>query len=124
MKFYSRKLIKPQDLNAHGTLFGGTLLAWIDEEAAIYSYCQLDRSQVVTKFISEIDFVSTAVRGDVIEIGLETVAFGNTSITLKCEVRNKVTKATIITIDRIVFVHVDERGKPLAHGAGAEVAPI
>jgi len=78
----------------------------------------------VTKFISEIDFVSTAVRGDVIEIGLETVAFGNTSITLKCEVRNKVTKATIITIDRIVFVHVDERGKPLAHGAGAEVAPI
>jgi len=74
----------------------------------------------VTKFISEIDFVSTAVRGDVIEIGLETVAFGSTSITLKCEVRDK---ATIITIDRIVFVHVDERRTPLAHGAGAEAAP-
>ena len=29
------KLIKPEDLNAGHTLFGGQLLKWIDEEAAI-----------------------------------------------------------------------------------------
>jgi acyl-CoA hydrolase len=77
----------------------------------------------VTKFISEIDFVNTAVRGEVIEIGLEPVAFGTTSVTLKCEVRNKLTKARIITIDQIVFVHVDERGMPLAHGEITEAEP-
>ena len=32
MKFYSRKLIKPGDLNARNTLFGGALLRWIYEE--------------------------------------------------------------------------------------------
>ena len=34
MQFYSRKIIKPQDLNNNGTLFGGAVLSWIDEEAA------------------------------------------------------------------------------------------
>ncbi|MDX1619261.1 MAG: hotdog domain-containing protein, partial [Balneolaceae bacterium] len=108
MKFYSRKLIKPQDLNAHGTLFGGSVLAWIDEEAAIYVSCQLGKGNLVTKFMSEIDFVSSAKLGDIIEIGMETVRFGTTSITVRCEVRNKFNKDTIIKIDEIVFVHLDE----------------
>ena len=34
MKFHTRKWVKPEDLNPNGTLFGGRLLAWIDEEAA------------------------------------------------------------------------------------------
>jgi len=115
MKFYSRKLIKPQDMNAHGTLFGGSVLAWIDEEAAIYVSCQLGKGNLVTKFMSEIDFVSSAKLGDIIEIGMETVKFGRTSITVRCEVRNKFTKDTIIKIDRIVFVHLDKEGHPTPH---------
>ena len=115
MKFYSRKLIKPQDLNANGTLFGGSLLAWIDEEAAIYVTCQLDDGNVVTKYMSEINFVSSARIGDVIEIGMETVRFGTSSITVRCEVRNKFNKDTIIEIDEIVFVHLDENGRPTPH---------
>lgn len=115
MRFYSRKLIKPQDMNAHGTLFGGSVLAWIDEEAAIYVSCQLGKGNLVTKFMSEIDFVSSAKLGDIIEIGMETVKFGRTSITVRCEVRNKFTKDTIIKIDRIVFVHLDEEGHPTPH---------
>lgn len=115
MNFYSRKLIKPQDLNAHGTLFGGSVLSWIDEEAAIYVSCQLGKGNLVTKFMSEIDFVSSAKLGDIIEIGMETVKFGKTSITVRCEVRNKFTKETIIKIDDIVFVHLDENGKPSPH---------
>jgi acyl-CoA hydrolase len=116
MRFFSRKLIKPEDLNAHGTLFGGSVLAWIDEEAAIYVFCQLGRGNIVTKFMSEIDFVSSAKLGDIIEIGMETVKLGKTSITIKCEVRNKFTKETIIRIDTIVFVYLDDEGKPTPHG--------
>jgi acyl-CoA hydrolase len=37
MRFHTRKWIKPEDLNPNGTLFGGQLLAWIDEELALYS---------------------------------------------------------------------------------------
>lgn len=122
MKYFSRKVVKPQDLNAAGNLFGGTVLAWIDEEAAIYATCQLGRSRVVTKFMSEIDFVSSAGVGDIIEIGTEAVSFGRTSLTVRSEVRNKATKATIIRIDTIVFVHVDEHGRPVPHGAGPDSA--
>jgi len=116
MNFYSRKLIKPQDLNAHGTLFGGTVLSWIDEEAAIFSTCQLGRGNIVTKYMTEIDFVGTAGIGDIIEIGMETVKFGKTSITVRCLVRHKFSKETIIKIDEIVFVHIGEDGKPKPHG--------
>lgn len=115
MRFYSRKIIKPQDLNPNGTLFGGAVLSWIDEEAAIYVLCQLGKGRIVTKYMSEINFVSSAKLGDVIEIGMDTVKFGRTSITVKCEVRTKFNLNTIITIDEIVFVHIDEDGNPKPH---------
>lgn len=121
MNFYSRKLIKPQDMNAHGTLFGGSVLSWIDEEAAIFVSCQLGRGNLVTKFMSEIDFVSSAKLGDIIEIGMETVSFGKSSITVKCVVRNKFTKEIIIKIDKIVFVHLGEDGKPTPHNISQPV---
>jgi len=116
MKFHTRKWVKPEDLNPNRTLFGGKLLAWIDEEAALYSIIQLENSHVVTKFMSEINFMSSAVQGDIVEIGLEVVKFGNTSLILKCEVRNKMTHETIITVDKITMVNLDENGKPKAHG--------
>lgn len=121
MRFFSRKLIKPEDLNAHGTLFGGSVLAWIDEEAAIYVICQLGMGNIATKFMSEIDFVSSAKLGDIIEIGMETVNFGTSSITVKCEVRQKFTKETIIRIDKIVFVHLDDNGRPTPHNIAKPV---
>ncbi len=116
MKFYSRKLIKPGDLNARNTLFGGTLIRWIDEEAGIYAMTKLDSNNVVTKYMSEIDFVSSAKQGDVIEIGLGFLGIGRTSIKFSCEVRNLFTKQSIIKIDTIVFVHVDQNGIPQPHG--------
>ncbi|MEJ5964341.1 acyl-CoA thioesterase [Pedobacter immunditicola] len=116
MNFHTRKWVKPEDLNPNGTLFGGSLLKWIDEEAAIYAIVQLENSLVVTKYISEINFVSSAEQGDIIEMGITATAFGTTSLTMRCEVRNKITRKSILTIDKLVFVNVDEDGNPLPHG--------
>lgn len=116
MNFHTRKWVKPEDLNPNGTLFGGRLLQWIDEEVALYAIIQLEIPRTVTKFMSEIDFVSSAKQGDIIEIGMEVLSFGNSSITLKSEVRNKITRKTIICIDKIVMVSLDEYGKPFKHG--------
>ncbi len=116
MRFHTRKWVKPQDLNPNGTLFGGRLLEWIDEEAALYAIIQLENARTVTKFISEINFKSSAKKGDIIEIGIEVINFGKTSLSFKCEVRNKMTHETIITIDRITMVSLGEDGKPIAHG--------
>ncbi len=116
MNFYTRKWVKPEDLNAHGTLFGGSLLRWIDEEAAIYAIIQLGTNSCVTKYMSEINFINSARQGDIIELGIKATHFGHTSITLACEVRNKISHKTILTVDKIVFVSIDEYGKPKAHG--------
>ncbi|WP_420322518.1 acyl-CoA thioesterase [Flagellimonas sp.] len=116
MRFHTRKWVKPEDLNANATLFGGKLLAWIDEEAALYSIIQLESKKVVTKYMSEINFMSSAQKGDIIEIGIEVVKFGVTSITLNCEVRNKMTQESIVTVDHIIMVNLDENGHPTPHG--------
>lgn len=116
MRFHTRKWVKPQDLNPNRTLFGGRVLEWIDEECALYSIIQLENPRTVTKYISEINFQHSAREGDIVEIGIEVLKFGTTSLTLRCEVRNKMTRHCIISIDKIIMVTLGEDGKPKPHG--------
>ena len=116
IEFTTRKWVRPEDLNANGTLFGGSLLKWIDEEATIYAILQLGNRRVVTKIISEINFVASPIEGDLIEMGLVATKFGTTSITMRAEVRNMISRKNILTVDRILFVGLDKDGKPLPHG--------
>ncbi|GAB3651954.1 hotdog domain-containing protein [Zhihengliuella somnathii] len=116
ISFHTRKWVRPEDLNANGTLFGGSLLRWIDEEAAIYAIIQLGNGRAVTKYMSEINFVSSAKQGDLIEMGLTATHFGRTSLTMRAEVRNMFTRQSILTIEKLVFVNLDEDGNPAPHG--------
>lgn len=121
MRFLSRRLVMPNDLNYANSLFGGRALEWIDEEAAIYAICQLETNCLVTKHIGEISFESAALQGDVVEFGLATKKVGRTSITITCLVRNKATKKTICLADDIVFVQVDPQTRtPIPHGKTLE----
>ena len=121
MRFLSRRLVMPNDLNYANALFGGRALEWIDEEAAIYAICQLETNCLVTKHIGEISFESPATQGDIVEFGLVTKKVGRTSITVTCLVRNKATKKTICLADDIVFVRVDPvTRQPVEHGKTME----
>jgi acyl-CoA hydrolase len=71
---------------------------------------------VVTKFISEINFVASARQGDLVEMGLRATGFGRTSLSMRAEVRNMITRASILTIEKIVFVGLDTDGMPVPHG--------
>ena len=118
MRFLTRKLVKPGDLNANNTLFGGRLMAWVDEEAAIYAAIEARHEKVVTKKISAINFIAPAKKGDVVEIGVALKRVGKTSVTLEVKVRNLVTQNVIVEIDEMVFVCVDENGRPVRHTLG------
>lgn len=121
MRFLSRRLVMPSDLNYGNSLFGGRAMQWIDEEAAIFAICQLETNCLVTKHIGEITFESPALQGDIVEFGLETKSVGRTSITVTCLVRNKATKKGICLADDIVFVTLDpETRKPIPHGKTLE----
>ena len=76
----------------------------------------------VTKLISEVNFMMPARQGDVIEFGLSLLSYGSSSITVSCKVRNKLTHAPIVSIDKMVFVHVNEQGLPVPHGMRANAA--
>jgi acyl-CoA hydrolase len=115
MRFLTRKLVQPGDLNANGTLFGGKCLAWIDEEAVIYAAIETRHKRVVTKSISAINFISPAYQGDVVEIGIALKRIGKTSITLEVQVRDLTSQKIIVNIDEMVFVCVDENGTPVKH---------
>lgn len=41
ISFRTRTWVRPEDLDANGTLFGGSLLRWIDEEAALHAVVPL-----------------------------------------------------------------------------------
>ena len=113
MRFLSRRLVMPNDLNYANALFGGRAMEWIDEEAAIFAICQLETNCLVTKHIGEITFESPALQGDIVEFGLETKSVGRTSITVTCLVRNKAT---------IVFVTLDPDSRtPTPHGKTMEI---
>lgn len=115
MRFLTRKLVKPEDLNANDTLFGGRLLEWVDEEAAIYAALEARHRKVVTKSISAINFIAPARQGDVVEIGVALKKVGKTSITLEVKVRDLTTQKAIVDIEEMVFVCVDEEGRPVKH---------
>lgn len=115
MRFLTRKLVQPTDLNASNTLFGGRVLQWIDEEAAIFAGLEMKHRRVVTKSISAINFIAPAFQGDVVEIGVALKRVGKTSITVDVQVRDLTTQKIIVVIDEMVFVAVNEQGRPVKH---------
>ena len=115
MKTINRRLVMAKDLNGVNKLFGGTILAWIDEQAYIEVISLLNSQNVVTKFISGVEFVSGATVGDTIDISTQIIEVGKTSITLKVIVSNSNTQKTIAVVDKIVMVNVDKNNEPLAH---------
>lgn len=116
MRFLTRKLVQPYDLNAGGVLYGGRCLEWVDQEAAIYVMTEARHPRMVTKSISAINFIAPAFKGDIVEIGVALKRVGKTSITVEVAVRNMRTKEVIVNIDEMVFVAVSEVGRPEKHG--------
>ena len=60
--------------------------------------------------MSEVNFVSPVMNGDIIEFGCDLLGIGNTSISVKLEVRNKTTKKKVVEVDKITFVNLDKFG--------------
>lgn len=109
-----RYLVCAPNLNAHGTLHGGELLRWIDESAGMHAR-QLTRRVCVTRFIDQIDFISTARAGDIIYIVTTIEHAGSTSLTFRVEAKEEISGRKVASVGRIVFVAIDDQGQPVPH---------
>jgi acyl-CoA hydrolase len=116
------RLVMPRDLNPANRLFGGKMMAWIDEAAAIYAIGRLKTNRIVTKKISEVNFESPALQGDMLEFFASTAHIGRTSLTVRVDVQAKrftgdaELDVKVSSCD-VVFVAVDENGKSTPHNA-------
>lgn len=107
-------LVLPSDTNNHGTIFGGAMMAYIDEVAAIAAM-RHSRKSVVTASIDSIDFLSPAKMGHSVCLDAFVVSTGKSSM----EVFVKVISEDLMTGERqltatsfLTFVALDENGKP------------
>ena len=73
------KLVLPPDTNHLQTMFGGKVLAYIDEIAAVAAM-KHSNSAVVTASIDSVDFLSSARAGDVLELEAIVSSTGRTSM--------------------------------------------
>jgi len=78
------KLVMPSQANTRGSLFGGALLAMMDEAAAIAAMRHA-RNPVVTAHLNSVDFQAPILQGEAVEIRARLVATGRTSMTLKVD---------------------------------------
>ncbi|WP_419771427.1 MAG: acyl-CoA thioesterase [Candidatus Marinarcus sp.] len=115
MKYGTQRMVMYPHLNAAGILFGGMALSWIDEDAIIFAANVLDTNRIATVKMSEVVFKSAANIGDILISGVELVRIGRTSITVKCELRNKTTNHIIVDVEEVVIVALDYNKKPTLH---------
>lgn len=115
MQYSTQRMVMYPHLNAAGILFGGMALSWLDEDAIIFAANLLDTNRIATVKMSEVIFKSAANIGDILISGVALVRIGRTSITVKCELRNKTTNNVIVQVDEVVIVALDYNKKPTVH---------
>ncbi|WP_409305140.1 acyl-CoA thioesterase [Peribacillus sp. SCS-155] len=107
-------IVLPPDTNNHGTMFGGKLMAYIDDVAAI-SAMRHSRKMVVTASTDSVDFLHPIYKGNSVCLEAFVTYTGRSSM----EIMVKVIAEDLLTgvrnicaISFLTFVAIDENGKP------------
>ena len=116
MDLISTYFVKSSQVGYHGNLFGGKMLAWLDEAGAAYASQCCDTPRMVTKHISAVTFEKPVRPGQLIKIYGGVLKVGNTSITIRLEARRHSvyngSQRNVCTIE-MVFVRIDGDGEPV-----------
>ena len=111
-----RVVLMPKDTNAHGTIFGGVILSYIDIAAAV-EVRKHTLKRIVTKAMHEVVFVAPVFVGDIVSFYTELVRIGNTSIIVKVVVEaervGNPAEIARVTEAEVVYVAVDENRRPI-----------
>lgn len=109
-------LIRPEDLQHHGTLFAGRMAEWLVETCFIAA-CRLvgKPEDIVCVQIHGMKFEKPATNGDIIEIKARIAFLGAKSITVHAQAFTNEDKIPSVS-GMATFVTVDKHGKPYAHG--------
>lgn len=80
-----RILVMPSDLNAHGTLFGGSMMSYLDQAGAIVAAMHI-KAPLVLKAVKDINFKTPCFKSERLSFYGRIVKIGKTSITVEMDV--------------------------------------
>jgi acyl-CoA thioesterase YciA len=113
-----RVLMMPRDTNAHGTIFGGVILSYIDQAGAIEARRQ-GLQYMVTVSMDKIVFHQPVFVGDLVSFWTETLRIGTTSITTRVVVEairaDDPAERVTVTEAQVVYVNLgpDRKKAPI-----------
>lgn len=106
----THRLVLPGDLNHYGFLFGGRLLAWVDEASWIAASIEYPHCQFVTVAMDTVEFHHSVRDGTILRISCTRESEGNTSVTYAVTVIDEKSGPLAIFSTRVSFVSVDDAG--------------
>jgi acyl-CoA thioesterase YciA len=110
-----RVVMMPKDTNAHGTIFGGVILSYIDQAAAVEAK-RHGAAFIVTVAMREVVFHQPVNVGDLVSFYTRLVRIGRTSITVAVEVFSQpgegLGNRVRVTEAEVTFVNLDHDRKP------------
>jgi acyl-CoA thioesterase YciA len=110
-----RVVMMPKDTNAHGTIFGGVILSYIDQAAAVEAK-RHGAAFIVTVAMREVVFHQPVYVGDLVSFYTRLVRIGRTSITVAVEVFSQpgegLGNRVRVTEAEVTFVNLDENRRP------------
>ena len=109
-------MVRPQDLNHHGTLFAGQMASWLVEAGFIAAARLVGKPEdIVCVQINKMTFTKPINLGDVIEIKSQIAYLGSSSIAVQSDVYRAKDEAPLVS-NMATYVTVDTHNKPYKHG--------
>jgi len=106
----THRLVLPGDLNHYGFLFGGRLLAWVDEASWIAASLDYPHCQFVTVAMDAVVFRHSVRDGTILTISCNREREGITSAAYQVNVCDQRAGQLPIFTTRMTFVSVDDQG--------------
>lgn len=110
----SRKIAMPDEINPHGTLFGGVMMSWIDKMGYMCAQNYAEWKKTVTANIDQIEFILPVHSGDHVALKAVVTHVGRSSMEIEviCFKENPVDKTrNLVAKAYMTFVAVNESGK-------------
>lgn len=115
-----RLTMMPRDTNAHGTVFGGVILSYIDVAGGVEAVRHTKHERFVTVAMKEVLFHEPVFIGDLVSFYARTIRVGRTSITVHVDVEaerfgNK-GETVRVTEAEVTFVAINEQREKVMIG--------
>jgi len=120
-----RVLATPQEANSRGDIFGGWLMGQVDIAGSIPAVIRA-QGKIATRAVNKMSFFKPLYPGDLVSFYAEVTETGRTSMTVFVEVyvQRDYKSLQVIKVSEasLVYVAIDEKGKPRAVPAAASTA--